>query len=57
MENGRRSISKELAKRISEKFEIDYRIFITHHYAGHRSNFHCQFGWIWGKTPSSSLKS
>ncbi|WP_158615009.1 helix-turn-helix domain-containing protein [Legionella septentrionalis] len=28
MENGRRAIGKELAKRISEKFEIDYRIFL-----------------------------
>jgi len=29
MENGRRSIGKELAKRIAEKFEVDYRNFVT----------------------------
>lgn len=28
MENGRRSIGKELAKRIAEKFEVDYRNFL-----------------------------
>lgn len=28
MENGRRAIGKELAKRIAEKFEIDYRNFL-----------------------------
>ena len=28
MENGRRVIGKELAKRIAEKFEIDYRNFL-----------------------------
>lgn len=28
MENGRRSIGKELAKRIAEKFEVDYRTFL-----------------------------
>ena len=28
MENGRRPIGKELAKRIAEKFEIDYRNFL-----------------------------
>ena len=28
MENGRRAIGKELAKRISQKFEVDYRIFL-----------------------------
>lgn len=28
MENGRRSIGKELAKRIAEKFQVDYRIFL-----------------------------
>ena len=28
MENGRRSIGKELAKRIADIFELDYRIFL-----------------------------
>lgn len=28
MENGRRAIGKELAKRIAEKFKIDYRSFL-----------------------------
>lgn len=28
MENGRRPIGKELAKRIAEKFQVDYRIFL-----------------------------
>ena len=28
MENGRRAIGKELAKRIAEKFEVDYRTFL-----------------------------
>ena len=28
MENGRRSIGKEVAKRIAEKFGIDYRMFL-----------------------------
>lgn len=28
MENGRRNIGKEIAKRIAEKFGIDYRIFL-----------------------------
>ena len=28
MENGRRAIGKELAKRLAETFEIDYRIFL-----------------------------
>ncbi|WED42226.1 helix-turn-helix domain-containing protein [Legionella cardiaca] len=28
MENGRRTIGKELAKRIAEKFEVDYRLFL-----------------------------
>lgn len=28
MENGRRAIGKELAKRIAEKFEVDYRNFL-----------------------------
>lgn len=28
MENGRRPIGKELAKRIAENFEVDYRIFL-----------------------------
>ena len=28
MENGRRSIGKDIAKRISKKFGIDYRIFL-----------------------------
>lgn len=28
MENGRRSIGKEIAKRIAEQFEVDYRMFL-----------------------------
>lgn len=28
MENGRRAIGKELAKRIADLFEVDYRIFL-----------------------------
>jgi DNA-binding XRE family transcriptional regulator len=28
MENGRRTIGKELAKRIAEKFNVDYRYFL-----------------------------
>ena len=28
MENGRRPIGKELAKRIAENFEVDYRVFL-----------------------------
>jgi hypothetical protein len=28
MENGRRSIGKELAKKIAEIFKVDYRIFL-----------------------------
>ncbi|WP_133139516.1 helix-turn-helix domain-containing protein [Legionella genomosp. 1] len=28
MENGRRAIGKELAKRIAEKFKVDYRTFL-----------------------------
>ncbi|WP_165476880.1 helix-turn-helix domain-containing protein [Legionella fairfieldensis] len=28
MENGRRAIGKEVAKRIAEEFKIDYRIFL-----------------------------
>lgn len=28
MENGRRNIGKEIAKRIAEKFGVDYRIFL-----------------------------
>jgi hypothetical protein len=28
MENGRRSIGKELAKRIAEQFDMDYRHFL-----------------------------
>lgn len=28
MENGRRSIGKEVAKRIAKKFDVDYRIFL-----------------------------
>lgn len=28
MENGRRSIGKEIAKRIAKKFGVDYRIFL-----------------------------
>ena len=28
MENGRRAIGKDIAKRIAEKFGVDYRIFL-----------------------------
>lgn len=28
MENGRRPIGKEIAKRVAEKFEVDYRTFL-----------------------------